>query len=132
MSAFERFYNHYDLHEFGEMMERIDQFREENSSPTHVSRAEQVSATTYRIVVDLPHFSNPIFESAFRNAYRVRYAKTRSPYELIIHLKQPSYFPLEIIRDLQLVFDETMDTMTQKLVIKTPVVPIRIDLQQAS
>ena len=62
----------------------------------------------------------------------MRYAKTHSPYELIIHLKQPSYFPLEVMRDLQLVFDETMERMTQKLSIKAPVVPIRIDLQQAS
>ena len=127
-----RFYNHYDLHEFGEIKELADQPREDSSSPNHQTRVEQVSTTSFHIVVDLPYFSNPIFESAFRNAYRVRYAKTYSPFQLIIHLKQPSYFPLEIIRDFQLVFNETMETMTQKLVIKTLIVPIQVDLKQAS
>ena len=127
-----RFYNHYDLHEFGEIMELADQPREDSSSPNHRPEVEQVSTTTYHIVVDLPYFSNPIFEINFRKAYRVQYAKAHSPFQLLIHLKQPSYFPLEIRNDLQLVFSETLEMMIDKKSFNVPIVPIQMNLSKAS
>jgi len=127
-----RFYNHYDLHEFGEILELADQPREDSSSPIHQPRVEQVSTTSYHIVVDLPYFSNPIFEITFRKAYRVQYAKAHSPYQLIIHLKQRSFFPSEIIIDLQLVFSETLEMMIDKKSLSVPVIPIQMNLSKAS
>ena len=127
-----RFYNHYDLHELGEIMELADQPREDSSSPNHRPEVEQVSTTTYHIVVDLPYFLNPVFEIAFRKAYRVQYAKAHSPYQLIIHLKQPSYFPLEIINDLQLVFSETLEMMIKQKSFQVPLIPIQMNLSKAS
>ena len=127
-----RFYNHYDLHELGEIMELADQPREDSSSPNHRPEVEQVSTTTYQIVVDLPYFSNPIFEIAFRKAYRVQYAKSRSPYQMVIHLSQPSFFPLEIKQDFQLVFTETLEMMMDKKSFKVSVTPIQMNLSKAS
>ena len=127
-----RFYNHYDLHEFGEIMELADQPREDSSSPIHQPRVEQISTTSYHIVVDLPYFSNPIFEIVFRKAYRVQYAKARSPYQLVIHLKQTSYFPLEIISDLQLVFSEILEMMIKQKSFQVPLISIQMNLSNAS
>ena len=127
-----RFYNHYDLHEFGEIMELADQPREDRSSPIHQPRVEQVSTTSYHIFVDLPYFSNPIFEINFRKAYRVGYVKVRTSFQLVIHLKQPSYFPLEIINDLQLVFSETLEMMTKQKSFQVPLIPIHLNLSKAS
>ena len=81
-----RYYNHFDLHQMGE--EQTDSVWQDEAhyEPLYPCRIEKLALDFYHIFVEQPLFSNPVFENAFRKAYRVYYVKSRTPYQLVVLL----------------------------------------------
>ena len=134
-----RFYNNIDLYEIGEYEELADRLSEVKYSPTclpdrqeYPHQIEQVSISSYHIHVDLPLFSNPIFETEFKKAYRVGYVSARTPFQLVIHLNQTSFFVHEVKQDLAKTFDEIMNKITSGSSVKVLIIPIQVKLSKAS
>ncbi len=127
-----RYYNHIDLHEIGEEEGRFIEQQEATYEPVYYCCVEKISLTSYHIFVDQPLFSNPVFEQAFRKAYRVSWVKSRTPHQLVIHLNQPCYFTQIVKLDLHRVFDEVMESMLCRSRIKAPVIPLKPPMSKAS
>ena len=134
-----RYYNHIDLDEIGEEEGRFAEQQEATYQPVYYCRIEAAPSrpgggpvSSFQIFVNHPFFSNPVFERAFRNYYRVGWAKSHSPYQLDIHLKQASFFTEVVRLDLHRVFDEVMKTMICRTRIKMPVIPLKPPISKAS
>ena len=127
-----RYYNHYDLHQIGEEQDALIRHEGENYSPIYPCRLEKISISCYQIIVDQPLFSNPVFEMAFSKAYRVDFVRSRTPYQLLLYLNQPSHFTEIVLLDFHRVFDEVMEEVICKSSITAPVIALKPKRNMAS